>query len=29
VLLYGFALGMLANMLPKQREHGADWRTAG
>ena len=28
VLLYGFLLGMLANMLPKQREHGADWRTA-
>ena len=27
VLLYGFCLGMLANMLPKQREHGADWRT--
>ena len=27
VLLYGFLLGMLANMLPKQREHGADWRT--
>ena len=28
LLLYGFCLGMLANMLPKQREHGADWRTA-
>ena len=27
VLLYGFCLGMLANMLPKSREHGADWRT--
>jgi hypothetical protein len=27
VLLYGFCLGMLANMLPKYREHGADWRT--
>ncbi|HKP22189.1 MAG TPA: hypothetical protein VJT68_11760 [Thermoleophilaceae bacterium] len=26
VLLYGFCLGMLANMLPKGREHGADWR---
>ena len=26
--LYGFCLGMLANMLPKAREHGADWRTA-
>jgi hypothetical protein len=28
VLLYGFCLGMLARMLPKHREHGADWRTA-
>ena len=28
LLLYGFCLGMLANMLPKSREHGADWRTA-
>jgi len=28
LLLYGFCLGMLANMLPKTREHGADWRTA-
>ncbi len=28
ILLYGFCLGMLANMLPKHREHGADWRTA-
>ena len=27
LLLYGFCLGMLANMLPKHREHGADWRT--
>jgi hypothetical protein len=26
--LYGFCLGMLANMLPKAREHGADWRAA-
>jgi hypothetical protein len=28
LLLYGFCFGMLANMLPKYREHGADWRTA-
>src|SRR5918998_2778990 len=28
LLLYGAGLGMLANMLPKSREHGADWRTA-
>jgi hypothetical protein len=28
MLLYGFCLGMLANMLPKYREHGADWRAA-
>jgi hypothetical protein len=28
LLLYGVGLGMLANMLPKGREHGADWRTA-
>jgi hypothetical protein len=28
LLLYGLGLGMLANMLPKEREHGADWRTA-
>ena len=27
LLLYGFCLGMLANMLPKARAHGADWRT--
>jgi hypothetical protein len=26
LLLYGFCLSMLANMLPKGREHGADWR---
>jgi hypothetical protein len=26
--LYGLGLGMLANMLPKERETGADWRTA-
>ena len=28
LLLYGLCLGTLANMLPKQREHGGDWRTA-
>jgi hypothetical protein len=28
LLLYGLGLGTLANMLPKKREHGADWRTA-
>jgi hypothetical protein len=28
LLLYGLGLGMLANMLPKEREHGGDWRTA-
>jgi hypothetical protein len=28
LLLYGLGLGTLANMLPKQREHAADWRTA-
>jgi hypothetical protein len=27
LLLYGFCFGMLANMLPKSREHAADWRT--
>lgn len=26
LLLYGLGLGTLANMLPKQREHTADWR---
>jgi hypothetical protein len=26
LLLYGVGLGFLANMLPKQRQHGADWR---
>jgi hypothetical protein len=26
LILYGFCLGMLANMLPKAREHGGDWR---
>jgi hypothetical protein len=29
LLIYGFGLGMLANMLPKQRSHGGDWRAAG
>jgi hypothetical protein len=29
LLLYGLGLGTLANMLPKQREHGGDWRAAG
>jgi len=29
LLLYGLCLGMLANMLPKQREHVGDWRSAG
>jgi hypothetical protein len=28
LLLYGAGLGMLANMLPKERESGHDWRTA-
>ena len=28
LLLYGLGLGMLANMLPKEREHGDDWRVA-
>jgi hypothetical protein len=28
LLLYGVGLGFLANMLPKQRSHGADWRGA-
>lgn len=28
LLLYGLGLGMLANMLPKERETGGDWRTA-
>jgi hypothetical protein len=28
LLLYGLGLGTLANMLPKRREHAADWRTA-
>jgi hypothetical protein len=29
LLLYGLCLGMLANMLPQQRQHGSDWRAAG
>jgi hypothetical protein len=29
LLIYGFGLGTLANMLPKQRQHGGDWRAAG
>jgi hypothetical protein len=28
LLLYGLGLGLLANMLPKQRAQGSDWRTA-
>ena len=28
LLLYGVGLGFLANMMPKQRAHGADWRGA-
>jgi hypothetical protein len=28
LLLYGVGLGFVANMLPKQRSHGADWRGA-
>jgi hypothetical protein len=28
LLVYGLGLGMLANMLPKGRAHGGDWRTA-
>jgi len=28
LLIYGFGLGLLANMMPKQRAHGGDWRTA-
>jgi hypothetical protein len=29
LLVYGLGLGLLANMLPKQRAHGSDWRAAG
>ena len=28
LLLYGVGLGLLANMLPKERRHHDDWRTA-
>jgi hypothetical protein len=28
LLLYGLLLGLLANLLPSGRHHGADWRTA-
>ena len=28
LLLYGVGLGFLANMMPKQRAHGNDWRAA-
>jgi hypothetical protein len=28
LLLYGLGLGTLANMLPRQRAHSGDWRTA-
>jgi hypothetical protein len=28
LLIYGVGLGFLANMLPKQRAHGGDWRAA-
>jgi hypothetical protein len=28
LLLYGVLLGTLANMLPRQRAHGKDWRAA-
>ncbi|HEY1277565.1 MAG TPA: hypothetical protein VGF25_21845 [Thermoleophilaceae bacterium] len=28
LLLYGVGLGMLANFLPRQRHHAADWRAA-
>ena len=27
LLLYGLGFGLLANLLPKQREHRRDWRT--
>src|SRR5215211_1298603 len=29
LLIYGLGLGFLANMLPTQRAHSGDWRTAG
>ena len=28
LLLYGLVFGLVANLLPKQREHRRDWRTA-
>ena len=28
LLLYGLILGIVANLLPSGRHHGADWRTA-
>jgi hypothetical protein len=28
LLLYGVGLGFLANLLPKERHHAGDWRTA-
>ena len=28
LLLYGLLLGLVANLLPSGRRHGADWRTA-
>jgi hypothetical protein len=28
LLLYGLLLGLVANLLPRGRHHGADWRTA-
>ena len=28
LLLYGVGLGFLANLLPKERTHAADWRAA-
>jgi hypothetical protein len=28
LLIYGFGLGFVANLFPKQRSHGGDWRTA-
>jgi hypothetical protein len=28
LLIYGLLLGLMANLLPRGRHHGADWRTA-
>ena len=28
LLLYGVGLGFLANLLPRERHHGKDWRGA-